>query len=134
MKYFISAILMIMAAAFQSHATVLFPFFVDIAPEYAEGNTETMAAAGVDCAMYHSTKAGFLASTFTEVENLFMDSMPGDVTRTERALGDNRLVVYTSVNTPDDTAGTGTLVTTIYVLRMPDDSFQAVYCEQRAED
>lgn len=127
----------LLAATFTlcADATVLFPNFVDIAPEYEEGNVKELADLGVDCGMYHSTKPGFMASTFTEVENFFKDTMPSDVNREERIVKidekEYKLVIYSSLNKPNDTIDTGALLSTIYVLQLPNDSFKAVYCEKK---
>lgn len=133
MKRLLNAILLLIGFSMSANATVLFPHFVDIAPDYEEGLTEELQAAGVPCGKYHSTKPGFLASNFTEVENLFKDSLPDDVERTEQKIGDCLLVVYTSLNKKDDTNKTKALKSTIYILRRADDSFVAVYCEQEEE-
>lgn len=133
MKRLLSAILLLIGVTVSANATVLFPHFVDIAPNYEDGLTEELKAAGVPCGMYHSTKPGFLASNFTEVENLFKDSLPDDVERTEQKIGDCLLVIYTSLNKKDDTIKSKTLKCTIYILKRADNSFVAAYCEQEEE-
>lgn len=130
MKRLINAILLLIGITVSANATVLFPHFVDIAPNYEDGLTEELQAAGVPCGMYHSTKPGFLTSNFTEVENLFKDSLPDDVERTEQKIGDCLLVVYTSLNKKDDTIKSKNLKCTIYILKRADNSFVAAYCEQ----
>lgn len=130
MKRLINAILLLIGITVSANATVLFPHFVDIAPNYEDGLTEELQAAGVPCGMYHSTKPGFLTSNFTEAENLFKDSLPDDVERTEQKIGDCLLVVYTSLNKKDDTIKSKNLKCTIYILKRADNSFVAAYCEQ----
>lgn len=133
MKRLLNTILLLIGITVSANATVLFPHFVDIAPNYEDGLTEELQAAGVPCGMYHSTKPGFLTSNFTEVENLFKDSLPDDVERTEQKIGDCLLVVYTSLNKKDDTIKHKTLKCTIYILKRADNSFVAAYCEQEEE-
>lgn len=133
MKRLLNAILLLIGITVSANATVLFPHFVDIAPNYEDGLTEELQAAGVPCGMYHSTKPGFLTSNFTEVENLFKDSLPDDVERTEQKIGDCLLVVYTSLNKKDDTIKPKNLKCTIYILKRADNSFVAAYCEQEEE-
>lgn len=133
MKRFIISAVSVLILAFASEATVLFPHFVDIAPNYEEGNTPELTAAGVDCAMYHSTKPGFMASDFTEVEAFFKDTLPGDVSRSETKVGDCVLVTYSSAHDKNDAMETGTIMYTIYVLRRPDNSFVAAYCEKKVK-
>ena len=131
MKRLLSVLVLIIGLAFGAKATVLFPHFVDIAPNYEDGNTRELMAAGVDCTMYHSTTPGFMASNFDEAEAFFKDTLPSDVTRTERKIGDAVLVIYTSTNTPDDNIDNDDLISTIYILKRADNSFAAAYCEQR---
>lgn len=133
MKRFLYALLLLIGSAVSANATVLFPHFADIAPDYEEGLTDELRAAGVPCGMYHSTRPGFMASNFTEVEDLFRESLPADVSRSEQEAGDCLLVVYTSVNQKDDTTKTKALKSTVYILRRPDNSFAAAYCEQETE-
>lgn len=133
MKRPLNTLLLLIGFTMSANATVLFPHFVDIAPNYEEGLTEELQAAGVPCGMYHSTKPGFLTSNFTEVEDLFKDSLPDDVERTEQKTGDCLLVIYTSLNKKDDTIKTKVLKSTIYILKRPDNSFVAAYCEQEKE-
>lgn len=134
MKRFLYAMLFMAVSAIGMNATVLFPHFVDIAPNYEDGLTEELRKAGVTCGMYHSIKPGFMASSFTEVESFFADTLPSDVTREEKKIGDSLLVIYTSVNTKsDDTIETTPLKSTIYVLHRPDNSFVAAYCEEKME-
>lgn len=134
MKRFIYALLMIVISAVSGNATVLFPHFVDIAPSYEDGLTEELQAAGVPCGMYHSTKPDFLLKTFTSAEKFLKDTLPSDVTRTEKQVGDQILVIYTSINRPADTIATNPLQTTIYLLSRPDNSYVAAYCEQEIEN
>ena len=132
-KQFLYTVLLLIGSTVSANATVLFPFFVDIAPNYEEGITKELQAAGVTCGMYHSTKPGFMVSNFTEVEDFFKDTLPSDVSRSEKKVGKCLLVVYTSVNPKNDTIKTKALRSTIYVLRRPDNSFAAGYCEQEVE-
>lgn len=132
MKRFLYVTLFLAMTALCMNATVLFPHFVDIAPNYEEGLTEELQKAGVTCGMYHSTKPGFMASNFTELESFFADTLPSDVVREERKAGDSLLVIYTSVNAKsEDAIKTNPLKSTIYVLRRPDNSFVAAYCEEK---
>lgn len=118
-----------------ANATVLFPHFVDIAPNYEKGNAQELVDLGVDCGMYHSTTLGFMTSTFTEVENFFKDTLPNDVKREERTVTIDKkkykLVVYSTLHVADDTIKDHALQSTIYVLQLPNDSFKAVYCEKK---
>lgn len=84
MKKKIFGILMTSIFSLCANATVLFPHFVDIAPNYEKGNAKELADLGVDCGMYHSTTPGFMTSTFTEVESFFKDTLLSDVKREER--------------------------------------------------
>lgn len=131
MKRLIIIAMLLVACVTGASATVLFPHFVDIAPDYEEGSTAELEAAGVECVMYHSLKPGFMASNFTEVESFYKDTLPSDVERTERVVGDNTLVIYSSVNKPADTIDTGEFKSVIYVLKRPDNSFVAGYWEQK---
>lgn len=128
-------VLLAMIFSVCANATVLFPYFVDIAPNYEEGNVKELVDLGVDCGLYHSTKPGFMTSTFTEVENFFKDTLPSDVKREERTVtvGEKKykLVVYSSLNVADDTIKDHALKSSIYVLQLPNDSFKAVYCENK---
>lgn len=133
MRRLIYAILLLLGSAVSANATVLFPYFVDIAPNYEDGLTEELKAAGVPCGLYHSTKPGFLNSNFTEVEDLFKETLPSDVERFEQKRGNSMLVVYTSVNKKDDALNTKTIKSYIYILRRADNSFVAAYCEQEEE-
>lgn len=133
MRRLIYAILLLLGSAVSANATVLFPYFVDIAPNYEDGLTEELKAAGVPCGLYHSTKLGFLNSNFTEVEDLFKETLPSDVERVEQKRGNSMLVVYTSVNKKDDALNTKTMKSYIYILRRADNSFVAAYCEQEEE-
>lgn len=134
MKRFLYAILLMSGSAISANATVLFPFFVDIAPKYEEGLSEEFQAAGVTSAMYYSTQPDFLVSTFTAVESFLKDTLPSDVTRTEQKIGDRILVSYTSINRTNDTIETKPLKTTIYVLSRPDKSYVAAYEEQEVDN
>lgn len=133
MRRLIYAILLLLGSAVSANATVLFPYFVDIAPNYEDGLTEELKAAGVPCGLYHSTKPGFLNSNFTEVEDLFKETLPSDVERVEQKRGNSMLVVYTSNNKKDDALNTKTMKSSIYILRRADNSFVAAYCEQEEE-
>lgn len=133
MRRLIYTILLLLGSAVSANATVLFPYFVDIAPNYEDGLTEELKAAGVPCGLYHSTKPGFLNSNFTEVEDLFKETLPSDVERVEQKRGNSMLVVYTSVNKKDDALNTKAKKSSIYILRRADNSFVAAYCEQEEE-
>ena len=95
MKRFLYAILLMIGSAISADATVLFPFFVDIAPTYEEGITEELRAAGVPDGLYYSTKQDFLLPNFAAVESFFKDTLPSDVIRSEKKIGDSILVTYT---------------------------------------
>lgn len=120
-----------------ANATVLFPHFVDIAPNYEDGNLKEFADLGVDCGICHSTTPGFITSTFTEVENFYKETLPSDVKREERIVGEEKykLVIYSSIHKSSDidTIKTNALQCTIYVLQQENDSFKAVYCEREVE-
>lgn len=134
MKKILIATVIIMTCVFGANATVLFPHFVDIAPDYKEGNSTELAEAGVDCAMYHSVKPGYWPSNFNDLESFFKDTLPSDVSREEHAVGDKLLVIYTSLDKKEaDTISTKPLKSTIYVLKRPDGSFAAAYCEHVVE-
>lgn len=133
MRRLIYTILLLLGSAVSANATVLFPYFVDIAPNYEDGLTEELKAAGVPCGLYHSTKPGFLNSNFTEVEDLFKETLPSDVERVEQKRGNSMLVVYTSANKKDDAPNTKAKKSSIYILRRADNSFVAAYCEQEEE-
>lgn len=133
MKRILMTVIMMTSLMIAVNATVLFPHFVDIAPDYEEGSTPELTASGIDCAIYHSTKPGFMASNFTEVETFFKDTLPSDVERMESKSGDNILVTYTYVSKKKEAVDTGCLKSTIYVLKRPDNSFVAAYCEKRIE-
>ena len=134
MKRFLYAIVLMIGSAISANASVLFPLFVDIAPSYEEGVSEEFQAAGVEAAMYHSTKPDFLVSTFEAVEGFLKDTLPSDVTRTEKKIDDRILVTYTSINIKDDTIETNPLMSTIYVLSRPDNSYVAAYVEQEIDN
>lgn len=129
-KSVILSIALFVSGIFGAKATILFPHFVDIAPNYDEGNCPELMEAGVDCAIYYSTKPGFMTSTFTEVESFFKDTLPSDVLRTEQKVGDFLLVTYSSENKNEVT----TYHTAIYVLQQPDNKFKAVYCEYEVDN
>ena len=131
---FLYALFLIIGSAVSVNATVLFPFFVDIAPKYEKGSSEEFQAAGITNAMYHSTQPDFLVSTLTAVESFLKDTLPSDVTRTEQKIGDRILVTYTSINRKDDTIDTKPLKTTIYVLSRPDKSYVAAYAENEVDN
>ncbi|MDE5842670.1 MAG: hypothetical protein K2H35_02905 [Muribaculaceae bacterium] len=133
MKRLINLILFVIIVCFSSNATALFPFFVDIAPNFEDGTTDELEAMGVECAAYHSTRPGILTSTFTQVEEFFKDTLPAEVTRIEKKVGDNLLVAYISEPRKNDTMSTSSYRFTIYVIRHPDDSFVAAYCEEEIE-
>lgn len=133
MKRFLYAMLTLIGSCISANATVLFPLFVDIAPTYYEGLSEELRAAGVPCGMYHSTKPDFLVSTIPEVESFLKDTLPSDVIRTEKKVGDCLLITYTSINRKDDTIETKPLQSTIYILGRPDNSYVAAYCEQEVD-
>ncbi len=114
-------------------ATVLFPFFVDIAPEYEEGLPEVMREAGVDCGLYHGTKPDFLLQTFTGVEGFYKDTLPDDVMREERMVGKYKLVKYYTMTRSNDTIKTDEIRSAIYVLELPDNRYMTVYCESSGD-
>lgn len=134
MKQFLFVAILVIGSAVNAGATVLFPFFVDIAPKYEEGLSEEFRAAGVTSAMYYSTQPDFLVSTFTGIESFLKDTLPSDVTRTEQKFGDRILVTYTSINRKDDTIDAKPLKTTIYVLSRPDKSYVAAYAENEVDN
>lgn len=135
MRRFIYAILILIGSGISANATVLFPYFVDIAPDYKDGLSEELQAAGVPCGMYHSTKPDFLVSTISKVESFLQDTLPSDVTRSEKKVNDCLLIIYTSINRKeDDTIETTPLQSTIYILGRPDNSYVAAYCEEEVED
>lgn len=123
------AFLLAFAICHGIRATVLFPHFVDIAPEWEEGLPEVMKQAGVDCGMYYGTKPDFLLKTFTMVENFFNDTLPDDVIRDEKMVGECKLVKYYSINRKSDTIATDPLISVIYLLQLPEDRYMTVYCE-----
>lgn len=126
----ILSLLFIMLGYIASNATVLFPHFVDIAPNYEKGDTEKLMANGINNLMYHSTTPGFLTSKFSEVESFFKDTLPSDVTREEKNTSMGKLVIYSSLHKKDDTIKTSDIRYTIYVLQLPGDSFVAGYAEE----
>ncbi len=134
MKRFLYAILLMIGSAISADATVLFPFFVDIAPTYEEGITEELRAAGVPDGLYYSTKQDFLLPNFAAVESFFKDTLPSDVIRSEKKIGDSILVTYTSINRKADTMETKPLKSTIYVLGRPDKSYVAAYAEEEVDN
>lgn len=135
MRRFIYAILILIGSGISADASVLFPHFVDIAPDYKDGLSEELQAAGVPCGMYHSTKPDFLVSTIEKVESFLKDTLPSDVTRSEKKVKDCRLIIYTSINRKeDDTIETPPLQSTIYILGRPDNSYVAAYCEGEVEE
>lgn len=133
MKKVIISMMFALMGIFSSHATVLFPHFVDIAPDYHKGITPELIAAGVKNVVHYSTTSSFYPSTFTEVECFYKDTLPGDVIKEERKIGPYRMLIYTAVNRPDDTIDTGELWSRIYVLEMPDNKFQSAYSEMETE-
>lgn len=132
MKKLITTALITLLAAFGANATVLFPHFVDIAPNYEEGNSEELKGFISDKVLYHSTIPG-LTSKFSDVISFFHDTLPSDVKIEERKIGDKRLLVVSSLHKCNDTIATSHLLCTIYVLELPDDKFCAVYCEREKE-
>lgn len=134
MKRFLYSMLLLTGVTFSAKSAVLFPFFVDIAPDYQEGVSAEFQAAGVECAMYHSTRPDFLVSTLSAVESFLKDTLPADVTRDEQTVGDCLLITYTSVNKKADTIETKSLKSTIRILSRPDKSYVAAYDEQEVDN
>lgn len=130
MKKSVLTLLFITLGFIASNATVLFPHFVDIAPNYEKGDTETLIMNGITNLMYHSTTPGFLTSKFSEVESFFEDTLPSDVTKEEKNTPAGKLLIYYSLHKKDDTIKTPDTRYTIYVLQLPDDAFVAGYAEE----
>ena len=129
MRKLITLIILWVGVAIGANATILFPFFVDIAPDYEYGLTAELQAAGVTSAMYHSTKPGFICSTFREAENFLKDVLPDDVERTVTDKDGISLVVYRSVQTNE----VEKIFSTIYLLPRKDGSFVAAFDEYKED-
>ncbi len=134
MKRFLYSVFIMIGSAVSVNAAVLFPFFVDIAPDYEEGVSEEFQAAGITDAMYHSTRPDFIVSTLSTVQDFLKDTLPSDVIRTEQKIGDRILITYTSINRKNDTIETNPLMSIIYVLSRPDNSYVAAYDEQEVDN
>lgn len=117
-------------AVLTSNATVLFPFFVDIAPDYKEGNIETLIKAGVGSVTCSSTAQSYYPKTFEQAVSFLKDVLPGDVKVEETKIGNMRLITYTSLaEHNDDTIKTDGLLCKIYLLEQPDGTYHSGYSE-----
>lgn len=134
MKKVLLTALLVVAGALCGNATVLFPFFVDIAPNYEKGNAEEFKDIETEAIMYHSTTPGFWPKTYSQLKDFITDTLPSDATMEERIVGDKKLLVISSVHKKNDTIDTGDTIYTIYVLELPGDSFRAVYSECHKEE
>ncbi len=135
MKKFLSILLLAALSAVTSNATILFPFFVDIAPSYSEGNLPTLAEAGIKQVMYSSDTPSFYPKTFEQAIIFFKDTLPGDVKVEESKVGNMRLVTYTSLtDNKSDAIETSGYLCKIYILEQPDGSFHSAYFEVQVPD
>lgn len=130
MKKILTLLLVAIASAISSHATVLFPNFVDIAPDYSKGNIPTLADAGITQVSLSSTTTSFYPKTFQQAVSFLKDVLPGDVLCEETKVGDMRLVTYTARHSnSSDTIVTDGLLSIIYLLERPDGSYHSGYYE-----
>lgn len=122
--------LVVAAQATAVNATVLFPFFVDIAPDYDKGNTATLQQAGVGQVTYSSTTPSFYPKTFSQAVSFFKDTLPSDVGMEETKVDGMTLITYTSItDNNSDTIKTSGYMCKIYLLEQPDGSFHCGYYE-----
>lgn len=131
MKKFLISQFLFLVGFFGANATVLFPFFVDIAPEYKDGNSPQFLEVGVDNVKCFGTKPDFLLKSFSSVEAFYKDVLPGDVIKEESIVKGRKLITYTSINENNDVIKTDALKCTIYVLELPDGKYAAGYSEER---
>lgn len=130
MKKILTLLLVAIASAISSQATVLFPNFVDIAPDYSKGNIPTLADAGITQVSLSSTTTSFYPKTFQQAVSFLKDVLPGDVLCEETKVGDMRLVTYTARHSnSSDTIVTDGLLSIIYLLERPDGSYHSGYYE-----
>lgn len=130
MKKIFVLILVAIASAISSSATILFPNFVDIAPDYSEGNIPSLTNAGVTQVLLSSTTPSFYPKTFEQAVSFLKDVLPGDVLCEETKVGDMRLVTYTARHSNNsDTIVTDGLLSIIYLLEQPDGTYHSGYYE-----
>ncbi|MDE5812257.1 MAG: hypothetical protein K2G64_04250 [Muribaculaceae bacterium] len=132
-KIVIAALLCIVA--FSAKATALFPFFVDIAPNYEEVVTPEFEAIGLTNALCYSTTTSYYPQTFEQLESFYKDVLPDDVLREEDEINGTKIVIYSCIqNFNDDTIRTSSKLYAIMVIPMPDGSFRAAYIEGEVEE
>lgn len=132
-KIVIAALLCIVAVS--AKATVLFPFFVDIAPTYQKPATPEFEAVGITNALYYSTSRSFYPETFAQLESFYKDVLPKDVLREEDEINGTKIVIYSSIQDfKDDTIQTSPILYAIMVIPMPDGSYRAAYIEGEVEE
>lgn len=129
MKKLILTAMLAIFASLGAQAMSLFPFFVDIAPDYEDGTHEEFKDVDLECILYHSTAPGSYPASYSEVISFFRDTLPEGAKMEESMLGDRKLLIVSSGQPDNDTMGSSTLFSAIYVLRLTDDRFCAVYCE-----
>ena len=127
--------LIVAVSALSLKATAMFPFFVDIAPNYREGTTQEFVDLGIDdVSICCDAPGSFYPTTFSQVESFYNDVLPDGVLKEVKTLGDYTLAIYTYVNAHHDaTIVTDAVEFKIYVLGMPDGSFKAGYSENTVE-
>ncbi len=130
MTKFFTLLCIAFASTISSNATVLFPNFVDIAPDYSEGNIPSLIDAGITQVSCSSTTPSFYPTTFEQAVSFLKDVLPGDVVCEETKVGDMRLVTYTArQSNSSDTIVTDGLLSIIYLLERPDGTFHSGYYE-----
>lgn len=130
MKKFIIVLICGIASAVGCNATILFPHFVDIAPAYSQGNIPSLVAAGINEVGLSCETTSYYPKTFEQAVSFFKDTLPGDVQLEEKKVGNQRLFIYTSITkNSSDTIETSGYFCRIYMLEMPDGSYQSGYYE-----
>lgn len=131
MKRLLVGLLMLAGLAVGANATILFPIFDSVAGGlYEEGNDPDFEAAGVTDILKHSTGTPYYPSTFEQCESFCKDVMPDDVTKTIIRDGDDKIIMYKSIDIPNDLIVTQGMDTRIYIMRLPEGKFKAVYYEK----
>lgn len=131
MKKFLIALLGVCASVLVSNATILFPHFVDIAPDYHEGNIMSLEAAGIMDVGLSSTTTSYYPKTFEQAVSFYKDALPSDVKVEESKVGNLRLRIYTSITRHDgDVIKTSGYLSKIYLLEQPDGSYHSGYFEK----
>lgn len=131
MKKLLISLLVVAAGTLGADATILFPIFGSVASgQYEDGTDPDFEAAGITGIMMHSYGTSYFPSTFEECESFCKDVMPGDVIKTVIREGDDQIIMYQSIDIPNDPIVTEGMDTRIYIMRLPDGKFKSVYYEK----